>query len=48
VKEQFVVNTAGLFEQADPMSTNFIGFSASNNILYLLTRGAIVACNVKA
>lgn len=47
VKEQLVVNTAGLFEQNDTLNSNFIGFSISNRVLYLLTRGHVVACNVK-
>jgi hypothetical protein len=47
VKEQLVVNTAGLFDQNDSLNSNFIGFAISNTLLYLLTRGHVVACHVK-
>lgn len=46
VKEQLVVNTASLFDQ-NTLTTNFIGFSISNSVLYLLTRGHVIACHVR-
>jgi hypothetical protein len=45
VNEQLVLNTSTLF--GDSEQSNFIGFAASNNVLYLLTRRNIVACHIK-
>ncbi|KAI6205913.1 NudC domain-containing protein 1 [Aphelenchoides besseyi] len=47
ISEQLVLNTAALFDQTVESPT-FIGFRPANNVLFLLTRGHIVAAHIRS
>ncbi|KAI6243689.1 NudC domain-containing protein 1 [Aphelenchoides fujianensis] len=46
IAEQYVINTAALFDQTVE-SPNFVGFAAANSVLFLLTAKQLMACHVR-